>query len=70
MKLRAGMRVECVLDDGTRLGPVELIACQGEHAILDVGGIGMPVPARMLVPLEQKKRTRPVDSGERMLSAS
>jgi hypothetical protein len=62
---KAGDRVECVLEDGTRVGPLEVVECTGNHAFVKLDtGISMPLPIRTLVPAKTRRRTGS-SSGER-----
>lgn len=63
----ANEKVDCMLEGGGRMGPLELVAREGRHAFVKfAGGPAFPLPARAVVPT-RKRRT---PSGERMLDSA
>jgi hypothetical protein len=60
--------VECVLEDGARFGPLELLAREGKHVIVQFGeGTVFPLPARAIA--TKAKRRSGSSSGERAAAA-
>ncbi len=57
-------RADCLFDDGSRFGPIGLLAEVGPHAICSLGdGTVMPLPARAMA--APKRRRASSSSGER-----
>lgn len=66
---KAGEYVECVLEGGSRVGPLEVVSRTGEHALVRLAsGIAIPLPLRALQSIAPKKSRR-AGSGERQAIA-
>ena len=64
----AGSHVECILEDGTRFGPLELAGVDGNQAVIRLEcGVHFPVPTRTIVASQRGKRRAGSASGERVL---